>query len=219
MWLSQSATELTTAATDALLGGVCLVVAVRLGATETTATWKRALLAWVFALFALASFLGAVAHGFDLGQPVRSATWYPLYLSLGVAVALFVVVAWYDWRGEASARRLLPWAVVVGCAFFALTQVAGGGFLIFVGYEALALITALAAYVRFAVRAQLAGAGLIAAGLGLSLFAAAIQATSLKIRVLVPLDHNGLFHLLQLAAVLVLADGVRRNLKTAGKSE
>jgi uncharacterized protein DUF6962 len=216
MRFAQSATELTTSATDALLGGVCVIVALRLGATETAATWKRALLAWIFGLFAFASFLGALAHGFVLSQPVRSAIWSPLYLSLGVAVALFVVAAVYDWRGEASARRLLPWAAAVGCAFYAFVQLAGGSFLIFVAFEAVALIAAFVAYTGFAVRGRLAGAGLIAAGIGFSLVAAAIQATSLSTRLVVPLDHNGLFHLLQTVAVLVLADGVRRNL-AAGK--
>lgn len=217
MRFSQSATELTTATTDALLGCVCLAVAVWLLTTKTTALWKRRLLASVFGLFGLASLVGAIAHGFDLTAPVRTAVWYPLYLLLGVAVALFVVVAVCDWRGEAAARRLLPWAVVAGCAFPALVEIAGGSFMIFLGYEAFAMLTVLFAYMRFAIRGRLAGAGLIAAGIVMSMAAAVVQASSLGIRLVVPLDHNGLYHLVQLAAILVLADGIRRGLRTPAR--
>jgi hypothetical protein len=214
MRLTQSATELTTAATDALLGGVCLSLGRGLLATRTADAWKRRVWAAVLALLGVASVLGAAAHGFDLAENLRAAMWYPLYLSLGVAVAFFVVAALCDWRGESAARPLLPWAAAVGCSFFALTQILGGSFAIFIGYEALALTAALAVYAGLAVAGKLAGAALIAIGIALSMVAAAVQASGLSVRVLVPFDHNGIFHLVQLAAVVVMAEGVRRGLNT-----
>ena len=214
MQLNPSPTELTTAATDAALGLLCLVVLLRLVSIPVDATWKRALWCWVLGLLGLASFLGAVGHGLELSESVLAALWWPLYLSLGLTVALFVVGGIFDWRGEAAARALLPWAVGTGAGFFALTQLLGGAFLVFVVYEAVAMVATLAMYVFVSTTGRLPGAGMIAVGIGLSIVAAAVQSSDLRVRLIVPFDHNGLFHLVQLTATAALANGLRRGLET-----
>jgi hypothetical protein len=216
MQLNPSATELTTAATDAALGLLCLAVVLRLVTIPVSATWKRALWCWVFGLLGLASVLGTVVHGFELSESVLAILWRPLYLSLGLTVALFLIGGIHDWRGEAAARALLPWAVGLGAGFFALTQLLGGAFLIFVVYEAAAMVATLAMYVFLSTTGRLAGAGMITLGIGLSIVAAAVQASALSVRLIVPFDHNGLFHLVQLTAIAALADGLRRGLATRG---
>lgn len=212
MRFSQSATELTTAATDAVLGVVYVAVSVHLLATRTSDPWKKALWIWVLALAALGALLGAAVHGLTLSEATRAAIWQALYLSLGVTVALFFIGALYDWRGESMARASLPWAVATGCAFFWLTQFYGGPFFIFLLYEAAAMLGALAMYARLALGGTLAGAGIVAAGIGLNLAAAAVQTSSLSVRLVVPFDHNGLFHIVQLIATFALAGGLRRGL-------
>jgi hypothetical protein len=212
---SSSATELTTAGSDLLLGVVCVLLAAWLLSARTDATWKRSLWALVFGLLGVGSFFGAAAHGLDLTDGVRDALWHPLYLSLGVAVAFFVVAALCDWRGEPVARTVLPWAALTGCGFFAVTQIFGGSFLIFVAYEAVALLAAFAVYGVLAAGGQQPGAVFCAAGMALSLAAAGVQASRAELRLVVPFDHNGLFHVLQLIAIIVLGVGVRRSLDTA----
>ena len=51
--------------------------------------------------------LGVVTHGLVLPDATRDLLWQPLYLSLGVTMALFVVGAVRDWRGDAAGRRML----------------------------------------------------------------------------------------------------------------
>ena len=214
--LAPSATELTTAATDAALGLLCFVVLLQLVAIPVGATWKRAVWCWVFGLLGLASVLGAVVHGFQLSESVQATLWRPLYLSLGLTVALFLVGGTYDWRGETAARALLPWAIGIGASFFALTQLLGGAFLIFVVYEALAMVATFAMYVFLSTTGRLAGSGTIALGIALSIVAAAVQASAISLRLIVPFDHNGLFHLVQLMATAAFANGLRRGLETKG---
>jgi hypothetical protein len=136
-----------------------------------------------------------------------------LYLSLGLSVALFLVGGIYDWRGEAAARALLPWAVGIGVSFFVVTQLSSGSFLIFVVYEATAMLATLAMYVYLSTTGRLAGAGMMTVGIGLSIVASAVQASVLSVRLIVPFDHNGLFHLVQLTAIAALANGLRRGLE------
>jgi len=204
-------TELTTAATDALLGLLCLGLAVWLTLSPVPATWKRHVWVAVLSCMAAGSFLGAVAHGFALRDGTRDMLWKPLYFTLGLAVALVVVGAVYDWWGEATARWLLPWALLAAVGFFAASQLLGGAFAIFIAYEAAATLTALAIYGALASRGA-PGASAVAAGLVLSLVAAAVQVSRLSLQVLVRLDHNGLFHLVQMIAVIVMSIGVRRGL-------
>ncbi|HBI14658.1 MAG TPA: hypothetical protein DDY20_03945 [Desulfobulbaceae bacterium] len=214
MRLNPLPTELTTAATDAALALLCLGVAASIWRCRRHDPWKTGLWLWLLSLLALASALGAVAHGVDLSDGARAVLWHPLYLCLGLTVALFVVGAILDWRGHGLARLALPWALLCALAFSLVTPLLGGSFLLFIGYEAIAMSGALLIYLTIFWRGQRPGSGLIAVAILLSMLAAAVQASDLTATILVPLDHNGLFHLLQMAAIIVLGIGLRAGLQT-----
>jgi hypothetical protein len=55
---------------------------------------------------------------------------------------------------------------------------------------------------------------MISVGIALTIVAAAVQASALSVRLIVPFDHNGLFHLVQLIATAAFANGLRRGLET-----
>jgi hypothetical protein len=207
--LTDSPTELTTAATDAALAVVAgAIVLWLLGARPS---WERGVWMWLFALMAFASILGTLVHGVEMNERLRSVLWQPLYLSLGMVVALFAVAAVHGSSGEAVARRVLPWMLAVAAAFYLLTVVLRGAFLIFILFEGVTMIAAFVVYVWLAARG---GPGTLwtSAGIAVSIVAAIVQATSLRARIVVPFDHNGLFHLIQIAANVLLAVGVRQGL-------
>ena len=99
MELVDVATERTTAATDAVMALAAAAAIVVLRRT-TPRSFGRAVWQAAFAALALASVLGAVAHGLELLPATRELLWQPLYLALGVTMALFVVGAVRDWRGD-----------------------------------------------------------------------------------------------------------------------
>jgi len=207
------ATEVTTAVTDAMLAVLAAGVLRRVRRRRASDPWKVGLWSWLLGLLALASALGAVAHGFDLAEGTRETLWQPLYLSLGLVVALFVVAAMRDRFGEPAARKALPWMVAAGVGFYAVTRLGSGSFVVFVLYEAAAMLAALALYADAARRRRLEGAGWMVTGVALNLVAAAVQQSDASVRLgPVPLDHNGLFHLVQLVAILALARGLLRSL-------
>jgi len=215
--LNGSATELTTAATDGLLGILAVIGLVILSSYRDRDSWRIGVWSSVLTTLAVVSLLGTVVHGLALSDTARDLIWRPLYLLLGLLVALFVVAGVYDWRGRITAGRLLPVAVVVAVLFFLLTQLIRGSFLVFVIYEAVAMLLALSIYAYLAVRHRRDGAALMAVAIVLNIIAAAIQASgSVSLTVIWPFDHNGVFHLVQMVAVVVLVLGLRRSLVAVG---
>jgi len=217
MGLNSIPAELTTAATDAVLAVLALVCIRWLAVRRSADPEKVTLWVLVLALLAVASALGAVAHGFDLSADTLWMLWQPLFLSLGLVVALFVVAAVYDGFGPAAARRLLIPALVVGAAFYLVTLVFPGTFMVFVLYEAVAMLVALVLYVRLAIRDREKWAWLMVLGIGLNIVAAGIQASgTVRLDLGVPFDHNGVFHLVQMVAIVVLVAGVGASLDSSG---
>jgi len=157
--------------------------------------------------------LGAVAHTFQMLDATRAMLWKPLYLFLGILVAFFAIGALGDWTGPALARRLLPWGIGLGAAFFAVTQIMSGLFIVFIVYEAAALLTALILYTILAITGRVRGAAVMAVAILLNLAAAGVQASPLSLQLVVPFDHNGLFHLVQMVGTAALGLGVRRGLR------
>jgi len=168
-------TEQTTAATDfalAVLAAGCAVYLYRLGQHNS---FRRNVWSWVFGLLALAAALGAVAHGFKISTKVSNLLWQPLNVSLGLAVALFAVGAVYDMLGSRIAQRVLLIMITVGAVFYAVTLVFPNKFLVFVIFEMSVMLFALGVYCTLAIRGRLEGAGLIAAGILITIAAAAVH--------------------------------------------
>ncbi|MEJ2548177.1 MAG: hypothetical protein P8125_10215 [Gemmatimonadota bacterium] len=217
-------TELTTAATDAVLAILSIAALGAVRRRREADSWKVDLWVWLLGLLAAASLLGALAHGFELSERTTDLLWQPLYLFLGLVVALFLVGAVRDDFGETAARRSRPWMLAIGFGVFRVTRLGSGSFLVFVAYEGIAMLAALGLFADAAVRKRVPGAGLMTLGVGLNLGAAAVQQSPARLSIAgVPFDHNGLFHLVQLAALGVLTFGVLRGLsrtpQPSGSSE
>ena len=203
-------TERTTAATDAVLA-LAAAAAILVLQRTTPRSFGRAVWQAALAALALASVLGAVAHGLELAAATRELLWQPLYLALGVTMALFVVGAVRDWRGDAASRRALVPMLALAIVFYGITRLTGGSFLAFVVYEAAALLFSLGVYLRLATGPARVGAAPMAAALAVSLAAGVVQASNVgPIRLVWEFDHNGVFHLVQLVGLALLLTGLRR---------
>ena len=203
-------TEQTTAATDALLALLALAGFFYLGSIGQADPWKAGLWSWTMALLALAAVLGTVAHGLKMSPETNRLFWHPLNLALGLTMALFVVGVVYDIWGLPAARRVLPVMAGVGVVFFGITLAIPDTFRIFIVYEGLGMLFALGAYTWLATAGRLPGAGWMAAGVLVTMIAAAIQARGpVSVTLIWPFDHNGLYHLFQMAGLLLLLTGLR----------
>lgn len=213
MILVQSQTEMTTAVTDLLLAAIALAAILRLLAIKTTRVWKRALWVGLMLLLVLSGILGAAAHGLVMTEQTHSDLWRVLNLLLVLLISCFGLAAILDWLGRAWMLRIAPLLLALALGVYGSLYLLGGTFLWVMLYEAAIMATALAVYLYLAWRRAIVGAWLVVAGLVITVAAAAVQTMeTLSLRLIWEFDHNGLFHLTQIAGVFFLIEGVVRAL-------
>lgn len=206
-------TEQTTAFTDAILALVSITVCIyiiRIGRGE----WKARLWGWLFLLLTIAAFLGAIVHGIKLSESLDHILWSLINLSLGLMIAVFVIAVITDLKGVIFARKLLPIILAFGFGFWITTIYFPDHFLIFIIYEAVALVFSFCGYVWLAYKDRLDGACWMSAGILTSIAAALVQASKgTSFQLIWEFDHNGTYHLIQIAGILFLLTGLRKSLK------
>jgi len=204
--------EQTTAATDIVLalvafGGIVLLLGLILNSGEL---WKISIWSAAIGSIGLAAALGAVAHGLILSRTLHHCSWLVLNMALSLAISLFVVGVVYDLWGFEVSLKTLPILLIAGLGFYLTTLFYPGIFFLFIVYEGVALVFALAAYIYLTIQQDLPGAYLMAAGILASIIAAGIQANkSVVVTFIWRFDHNGIYHLVQVVGLLLLLAGLR----------
>lgn len=211
MRLSDNPTERTTAATDLLLSATAAAAALYLLLQAPAPSFRIVLWSGAFGLIALSAAAGAAFHGLVLTPGPRNALWQGVGICLGLAISLFLAAVLFDTAGTQTAGRALPVLIAAGLLIYAVSRMLPGLFIVFILYQGAALLAAMAAYGRLASDGALPGAGWVAAGLAVSLLAAAMQPLKgLRFTLGWEFDRNGLFHMVQAAGIVLLCVGVSR---------
>ena len=92
----------------------------------------------------------------------------------------------HDLYGMETARRFLPLMLLTGVGVFLISRLWAGLFIVFIVFEGVALAAALAAYAQLAATGALDGAGLMAAGVLVSMAAAGTRTCGAGIAQKVP---------------------------------
>jgi hypothetical protein len=160
-----------------------------------------------------ASFIGAAAHGLAMSKEINFWLWQPISLALGLVIAMVVLATVYEIWGEAAYQKAQLPMIGVAVIFYTITILIPGTFLTFIVYEAIAMLFALAGFIYLAVRKHPSGAWWMVAGILITIVAAVVQAVGKTGVVLfLGLDHNGVFHLIQIFGVLALTMGLQKSL-------
>lgn len=206
MLTNPSPYERITALTDVLMGLLAAFIAFQL---SSAGGFRNSVWVWAFALLAVSSLLGAVAHGFEMSRRANDRLWMPINLSLGLALGMFVVGAVNDLAGEALARLITPVMILLGFGFFLITLWKPGTFMTFIAYESLAMLFALGTYAYLVIASPLPGAGWMLAGVLVTILAAVVQAAGKAGRGIVwYFDNNGVFHIIQMVGMVFLWMGL-----------
>jgi glucose uptake protein GlcU len=211
MAITDIATEQTTAVTDLILAALASVVSGSIYKTGNSRDKKKARLwAWAFGLLVIASLFGAAAHGFKMTERMNFILWQPVNLALGLTISLFAAGVVYDLKKPVLTLPLLIVFLTGGLIFYVITVLIPGTFIIFIFYEAIAMVFALISYLILSFRKKRRDYGFMAIGIMLSIIAAGIQATdSIRFTFIWEFDHNGVFHLIQMPGLVFLLAGLR----------
>jgi hypothetical protein len=215
MEFTREPTEQTTAITDIILalvafGGILILCR---NIANSSVMWKLIIWSAAFGMIGMAAALGAVAHGLVISRTIHDRIWQLLNMALSLAVSLFVAGVIYDLWGLAASLKFLPVMLIAGLGFFGATLLYPNIFFIFILYEGLALIFSLSAYIYLIVQGNPAGAVFMASGILISILAAGIQANkSISVNVIWEFDHNGIYHIVQIAGLIFLLIGLRGSL-------
>lgn len=206
----QIPTEQTTAMTDLMLAAVSFTAGAYLAGFSRIAPQRSRIWALVCGGTGAAAALGAIAHGVLLPPTATRLVWALIYLILAVTVALFCMGALQDCTNARVARRFAPFLFLVAAIFFGYSLIDPDNFLPFVVFELVAMVASLCVYLWLGVKQALQGAGLIALSIALTIVAASLQATgTASFTLILPFDHNSVYHLLQIVAVVILVTGLR----------
>jgi len=182
--------------TDYALAGVTVWLLVLLRKNPSTASrfWQLA-----FAALAVGALLGGTYHGFRLEW-----LWKPTVLSVGVASFGMLAGSAYA-AAEGNVRRALVLAAALKLALYEAWMLGHDAFLFVVADTASAMLAVAALHLfRFGGAAS----RWILGGVAVSLIAAGIQAGRLALHQ--HFNHNDLYHVIQIAAMLLFYRGVRR---------
>jgi len=164
---------------------------------------------WAWAL--LATAVGAAGGGLwhaiapEIPLALSKPLWTLSLAAIGVASAALLVATARALLGERS-RRLLVALALVQLALYLLWITTHDDFLFVIVDYGSAMLVVLGLHLWALVRRRAPGARRIAEAVVLSLAAAAIQQSSLRLG---PLDHNVLYHLVQLGAFVLFYLGAR----------
>jgi hypothetical protein len=211
MKLIDRLTERTAAATDVILSAAAAGAVIYLQLLTRGFSWRISLWSWSFGLIALSAACGAAYHGLALPAATRKVLWQAVTACLGMAISLFLIAVVHDAAGSDAAGRAFPILLAAGLLIFGVSRMLPGLFIVFILYEALALLIAFSAYLWLAATGTLPGAGWMAAGVAVSLLAAAIQPVErLRVAFVWEFDRNGIFHLVQVLGLVLLCVGLSR---------
>ncbi len=211
--------ETAVALTDYVLALECTGFAIAL-ARGAAASLERALWLAFFGATACAALLGGTVHGFFPSETSRlgAALWTATMLAIGVTGWSTLALAARLSLEERLARLVIRVGLVelagYAVAVLAVTQAYWLALAQYAPFGALWLAVLAREYARRRDRATLLGL----VGLSLSFVAAAIQFFRLALTA-IRLDHNSLYHLVQMVGLALLFAFARTRLAPASRAE
>lgn len=194
--------EPLTVLTDYLLSALAFFFFVRLtGRFRANASRFELLWGLMFFMISAGAAFGGTAHGFKgyFPQTVQAAVWKGAVFSIGLA-SFFMLAAYFERVFQGGVRSLLTAAAVLKLAVYLIVMTFQDRF-VFVIADYLFSMAAVLVLSMVSLKGGDRGALYIVLGITVSFAAAGVQMSSLFLG---PLNHNDLYHVLQMAACLLL---------------
>ncbi len=201
--------EPMTLATDLVLGGVAVALALPLLGPSTRGRRPRRMWGWALVLTGVAAWTGGIWHGFgpEMAPVLATVLWKTTVFAIGGASAAMLAGAILaSLRPPASTLLLALVAVKLALYVAWMSRHDDFRYVIYDYAPAMALVLCL--QIVAAARGNGRGSGFIIAGILLSFLAAAIQRSEATYAT--HFNANDLYHLVQIGALVLFYFGARR---------
>ena len=198
-------TEPMTMLTDYALGLLALAFGyATLRKNRVDGSTSRSLWACAFLSLSLGALAGGTWHGFQWQEGFRDSLWKTTTLSMGFT-SLFMTGSVVFANCSGKSRR--NWLIVAGIKFllYAGLSTISDDFRIVIADYGSAMLVILAIALVQTLRKSRPEAPWLATGVGVSLIASGIQASGISLHE--HLNHNDLFHLVQMPALYLFLRG------------
>lgn len=211
--------ELFTALTNILWALVAFISFILINKNSNNSSPKAKLWKAVFAMLFVSNILASLVHGLSLSIETSELIWVPINLILGLMIALLMSAALYDYLGKGKMQKYFPYLIGIAVIFFAMTQFNRDTFLIFIAYQSIFMLLILTMYLHLAIKKR-AGARAICVGMFLFILAAVAQAVGrYELDLIIPINQDGLYHLIGIPSTILLTIGVIQSLLQSTKSK
>ena len=197
--------EPTTVVTDYLLAALAFVLALRLWRSGFPPPRSRRLWAASFVVVAGAALTGGTWHGIppDALPLLRHHLWSITYVLIGFADLLILLGA--TWAALPRRSRAVALGLLTGRFFAYAVVILGQRDFRYVGYDYLGTLVLLFAFGLYLGRRRAPAAGFVLGGASVCFIGALVQ--SLRVGPCLGLNHNDLFHVIQMAGVWLFYRG------------
>lgn len=166
---------------------------------------------WAASFFCvgMSAGMGSFIHAFEMTKASRDMIWQPLNLSLGAAVSLFAAGVLLDLRRARQKGAVVGTFLFLAVLFYGFTVLVPGTSLVFVAYEALAMVFALCSYIYMSVRRKDGQSAWMSLGIAVSMLATVLlEVGNLSFRLGWTFDRFGIFHIVQMVGIALLMRGL-----------
>ncbi len=199
--------EPASSLTDFALGILALIAAGRLSPRETADSQWR----WFFVWIGIAGIWGGFHHGFIIGhENLAAISWSAISLLVAIAISYLLAASVSSVLGKGRGHPLLVIRAISLAVFFLLVVSGNATVITLMLTEGLAMALVIALWVH-AWQKEQPGVGLVLAAIMVSMFAAALKASSVQFAVAGwEFDPNSLYHVAQMPGLLLLLIAIRR---------
>ncbi len=177
---------------------------------------KKGKLLWAitFAVFIISSLVGAYIHGIQLKQETKKILWAFLNINLCLTIATYSICIWYEAYGLKITRILIPIYTILSIGFGLYKNFIAGSYTSFVVFTIINLFLLMIILI-INIRKKPYLLFFLLAIIVFTIGSYLQTIYTLRLDLILVLDHNGIYHLMVMLFVILNYIGIKRSINNS----
>ena len=177
---------------------------------------KKRKLLWVitFVVFIISSLVGAFIHGIQLKQETKKILWAFLNINLYLTIATYSICIWYEAYGLKITRILIPIYTILAIGIGLYNNFIAGSYTSFVVFTIINLFLLMIILI-INIRKKHYLVYFLLAIIVFTIGSYLQTIYTLRLDLILVLDHNGIYHLMVMLFVILNYIGIKRSINNS----